>query len=165
MHKAYLESKIFSDAGAAKFLLARWRLKRRKIVFTNGCFDLLHAGHVDFLQKASELGDVLAVGLNDDGSVARLKGAGRPVNPQAARAQVLASLEMVDAVILFPEDTPVELIRFVQPDVLVKGADYTPESIAGYDIVKAKGGEVVTIGLLEGFSTSGLIARLRAAEG
>jgi len=137
--------------------LAFWRFKARKIVFTNGCFDILHRGHVEYLAQARDKGDVLIVGLNTDASVRRLKGANRPVNPQEARAMVLASLFFVDAVVLFDEDTPYELIKTVQPDVLVKGADYQPESIVGYDIVTAKGGTVETVALVEGFSTTGIV--------
>ncbi len=161
MHKEFLEGKIFAGAGPADGLLRRWRFLQRKIVFTNGCFDLLHAGHIDYLIKASELGDVLVVGLNSDASVGGLKGGNRPVNGQDARAHVLAALGMVDAVILFDDETPRMLIESVQPDVLVKGADYKPEEIAGYDIVKARGGEVVTVDLLPGFSTSAIIERIQ----
>ena len=141
--------------------LSQWRAQGLKVVFTNGCFDLLHRGHVEYLAKAADMGDVLVVGLNTDASVRRLKGEGRPVNDENARALVLAALSFVDAVVLFDEDTPYELIKAVRPDVLVKGADYKPEEIVGYDIVTSYGGRVETIDLVEGYSTTGMIASLR----
>ena len=139
--------------------LGQWRQQGLKIVFTNGCFDLLHRGHVEYLSKAADLGDVLVVGLNTDASVRRLKGEGRPVNNEEARALVLASLGVVDAVVLFDEDTPYELIQAVRPEVLVKGADYKPEEIVGYDIVTSYGGLVTTVPLVEGYSTTCLLSR------
>lgn len=129
-----------------------------KVVFTNGCFDILHRGHVEYLAKAADMGDVLVVGLNTDASVRRLKGESRPVNNQEARALVLASLSFVDAVVLFDEDTPYELIKAVRPDVLVKGADYKPEEIVGYDIVTSYGGKVEVVDLVEGYSTTQLLS-------
>lgn len=129
-----------------------------KVVFTNGCFDILHRGHVEYLAKAADMGDVLVVGLNTDASVRRLKGESRPVNNQEARALVLASLNFVDAVVLFDEDTPYELIKAVRPDVLVKGADYKPEEIVGYDIVTSYGGKVEVVDLVEGYSTTQLLS-------
>ena len=137
--------------------LEQWRAQGLKIVFTNGCFDILHCGHVEYLSKASDMGDVLVVGLNTDASVKRLKGEGRPVNDEQARALVLASLACVDAVVLFDEDTPLELIKAVHPDVLVKGADYKPEEIVGADFVTSYGGTVATIPLVEGYSTTKII--------
>lgn len=139
--------------------LAIWRFRNEKIAFTNGCFDVLHLGHIDYLSKAADLGDVLILGLNSDESVRRLKGANRPVNDEQARAMVLASLSFVTAVVLFNADTPYELIQKIQPDVLVKGADYKPEEIAGHDIVTSRGGEVVTIELLPGYSSTELIRK------
>jgi rfaE bifunctional protein nucleotidyltransferase chain/domain len=141
--------------------LARWRFLNKQIVFTNGCFDILHKGHIDYLSAAAETGDVLVVGLNTDQSVRRLKGESRPVQDEIARARILASLFFVDAVMLFDEDTPYELIKKVQPDVLVKGADYKPEDIVGYDVVKNKGGDVITIDLTEGYSTTSIIEKSR----
>jgi len=142
--------------------LAVWRFYDRKIVFTNGCFDILHAGHVDYLTRARDLGNVMVLGLNTDASVKRLgKSADRPINNEAARAKVLAALECVDAVVLFDEDTPYDLIKVVQPDVLVKGNDYKAEDIVGYDIVKARSGQVITIPLLEGYSTTDLIKKIK----
>lgn len=135
-------------------LLAYWQFKDQKIVFTNGCFDIIHRGHVDYLAKAADLGDVLIIGLNTDASTRRLKGPSRPINDENARAQILASMSFVTAVVMFDEDTPYELIKKVQPDILVKGADYKPEDIVGYDIVMAKGGRVETLEYLPGYSTS-----------
>ncbi len=140
--------------------LAVWRFKDKKIVFTNGCFDLLHLGHIDYLSKAKDQGDVLIVGVNTDASVQRLKGAGRPVTDEISRSMIMASLQFVSAVVLFDEDTPYDLIQQVQPDVLVKGSDYKPEDIVGYDVVKAKGGEIVTIDFLEGYSTTGIFNKI-----
>ncbi len=133
----------------------------KKIVFTNGCFDIIHVGHVDYLRKARDLGDVLIVGLNTDNSVRRIKEAGRPVNNENDRAVVLDSLKFVDYVVFFDEDTPYNLIKEIQPDILVKGGDYTIETIVGSDIVLGNGGNVITIPLTEGKSTSGLIEKIR----
>ena len=147
------QSKIF-DRAVLGNRVAMWRFLNNKIVFTNGCFDILHRGHIEYLSLARDKGAVLIIGLNSDASVKRIKGEGRPVQDEMTRALVLASLRFVDAVMLFDEDTPYELIKFVQPDVLVKGADYTEDTIVGADIVKANGGEVVTIPIVEGYSTS-----------
>ena len=137
------------------------RPRREKLVFTNGCFDLLHRGHVEYLHQARCLGNLLVVGVNTDASVERLKGPGRPVVPQDDRALVLAGLESVDAVTLFHEDTPENLIGSLLPDVLVKGGDYALDQIVGRDAVEAAGGEVRVIPLIQGRSTSGLLRRLR----
>ena len=126
----------------------------KKIVFTNGCFDLLHLGHIDYLAKASDLGDILIVGLNTDNSVRTLKGKDRPINDEHSRATLMAALSFVDAVILFDERTPYNLIKAVEPDILVKGSDYKTEDIVGHEIVQAKGGKVITIDLLPGYSTT-----------
>ncbi len=142
--------------------VARWRLVSKRIVFTNGCFDILHAGHLDLLSKAAMLGDVLVVGLNSDASVRRLKGEERPVNDERFRAQLLSHLQMVDAVAIFEEDTPLELIRLINPDVLVKGGDYRAEEVVGYADVVSNGGRVDIIPLVDGLSTSALIKRIRA---
>lgn len=143
-------------------LLNLWAFQNKKVVFTNGCFDILHRGHVEYLCHARDLGDKLVVGLNTDASVKRQgKSPERPINSEDTRAIILAGLECVDAIVLFDEDTPLELIRFVQPDVLVKGSDYKAEEIVGYDIVKAKGGQVVTIQLVDGFSTTKLIEKMK----
>ncbi len=134
---------------------AQWQKPEgRKVVFTNGCFDILHRGHATYLAQARELGDLLVVGLNTDASVRRLKGPSRPVNNEGDRAFLIASLACVDFVILFDEDTPAELIRRVQPDVLVKGGDYTLDNIVGADFVLQNGGTVTTIPFVDGYSTS-----------
>ena len=132
-------------------------------MFTNGCFDLLHLGHVDYLEQARHLGDALVVGLNTDASVGGLK-PGRPIQDEYARARILASLAFVDAVVLFSEPTPLALIELVQPDVLVKGDDYAPESIVGYDVVMARHGQVRTVPLVAGYSTSRIVERIIATQ-
>jgi len=142
--------------------LAAHRRAGRTIVFTNGCFDLLHAGHIRLLEKARGFGDLLVVGLNTDAGVRRLKGKGRPVTPQRDRAVILAALGCVDAVVLFGEDTPFELIKAVRPDVLVKGGDYRISEIVGADIVRAAGGSVRRIRLMPGRSTSDLLQTLHS---
>ncbi len=155
-----IQSKII-DINNIESHLTYWSLKNKKIVFTNGCFDILHRGHIEYLAQAANHGDILLIGLNTDNSVRRIKGNSRPVQDQIARAMVLASLQFVSAVILFDEDTPYELIKRVKPDVLVKGSDYKTEDIVGYDIVTAKGGEVVTIDFIEGYSTTSIIEKLK----
>jgi D-glycero-beta-D-manno-heptose 1-phosphate adenylyltransferase len=152
-------------------ILTRTALRRRlatrrragdKIVFTNGCFDLIHPGHVRYLRAARRLGDVLVVGLNSDVSVRRLdKGPGRPLVPERDRAEVMAALAMVDYVSVFDEDTPYELIRVVQPDVLVKGGDWSVDRIVGADLVRARGGRVKSIPFAAGYSTTRLLQRMR----
>jgi D-beta-D-heptose 7-phosphate kinase/D-beta-D-heptose 1-phosphate adenosyltransferase len=144
----------------------RWRARQLgPIVFTNGVFDLLHPGHVELLEAARREGAALIVGLNSDASVRRLgKGADRPVTPEAARGRVLAGLAAVDCVVLFDEDTPLELITRLQPDVLVKGADYSRDAIVGADLVESRGGRVVRVPLVQGFSTSSIVERLRATS-
>lgn len=135
----------------------------RRVVFTNGCFDLLHPGHVDLLARCREQGDILVLGLNSDASVRRQgKGADRPVNPFAVRAYVLAHLASVDYVVEFDEDTPLALITTLQPDVLIKGGDWAVDAIVGKDVVEAKGGTVLSLPLLEGFSTTGLLKTIRS---
>lgn len=135
------------------------QIQGKKVVFTNGCFDILHAGHVTYLSEAKKLGDVLIVGLNSDDSVRRLKGASRPVNEQQDRAYVLDALASVDYVCIFEEDTPLELIEKVIPDVLVKGGDYRVEDIVGADIVGKNGGEVIVLPFVKGKSTTSIIER------
>jgi rfaE bifunctional protein nucleotidyltransferase chain/domain len=141
--------------------VAQWRVLEKKIVFTNGVFDVLHPGHLQSLNDAASEGDYLVVGINSDSSVKRLKGADRPVYDQHARALILASLLVVDAVTIFEEDTPLELIISIQPDVLVKGGDYTVDQIAGAKEVMDKGGRVVIKPLLEGYSTTSIINKLK----
>ena len=142
--------------------IAVWRMKDMKIVFTNGCFDILHHGHIDYLSKAADLGDVLIIGVNSDSSVKKLeKGTNRPIQNENDRALILSSLQFVEAITIFNEDTPLELIKAIQPDVLVKGGDWKPEQIAGADVVKAKGGEVVIIPFVDGYSTSNIEKRIK----
>jgi len=155
-----IQSKIFENFQDFKAVLDQWKIAGQTIVFTNGCFDLVHRGHIDSLAKAADFGDRLIVGLNSDVSVRLLKGENRPLIDQQSRAVLLASLLMVDAVILFSDETPYELIRSILPDVLVKGAEYRIEEIAGFDVVLASGGRVERIGLTEGFSTSDLIQKI-----
>ena len=146
-------------------LLTRFgRPRDATVVFTNGCFDLLHPGHVRYLERARELGDALVVGVNADASVRRLKGAGRPLVPEGDRAEVLAALRSVTAVTLFDEDTPLELIGALRPDVLVKGGDYDVDDIVGRDLVEGVGGEVRVIPFIDGYSTTAVLDRLKAAE-
>ena len=152
---AVLQQKIL-DRDSIKKAVAFWKFFDKKIVFTNGCFDLLHYGHIDYLAKAAALGDVLVVGLNTDASTSRLKGPNRPVNNERSRLHIMASLFFVNAVILFDEPTPVELIKLVQPDVLVKGGDYRPEDIVGYKEVTGTGGTVVVLDFVPGYSTTAL---------
>jgi D-glycero-beta-D-manno-heptose 1-phosphate adenylyltransferase len=143
-------------------VLQTWKTESKKVVFTNGCFDILHRGHVEYLCHARDLGDKLILGLNTDASVKRLgKSPERPINSEDTRAIILAGLECVDAIILFDEDTPLELITFVKPNVLVKGNDYKAEDIVGYDVVTKNGGEVITIQLVDGFSTTKLIEKMK----
>ena len=142
--------------------LVEWRARQPgRVVFTNGVFDLLHPGHVDVLIGARARGDVLVVGLNSDASVKRLKGPDRPVRSEGERAYVLAALEAVDAVTLFEQDTPLQLVQLLQPDVIVKGGDYSPDTVVGANEVRARGGEVVIIPLTPGHSTTSTIDRLR----
>jgi rfaE bifunctional protein nucleotidyltransferase chain/domain len=148
-----IKSKIYSWDHLRK-QLAIWRFKDKKLVFSNGCFDVLHLGHVEYLAKARDLGDILIVGLNSDDSVRRIKGAHRPVNTEEARAVALAAMSFVDCVVPFGEDTPLELIKLIQPDILVKGKDYEGKEIVGSNIVKALGGDVITIELTKGYSTT-----------
>ncbi|MBK9177726.1 MAG: D-glycero-beta-D-manno-heptose 1-phosphate adenylyltransferase [Flavobacteriales bacterium] len=139
-----------------------WRMKGDRIVFTNGCFDILHRGHVEYLQEAAALGDRLVIGVNSDASVRRQgKGPDRPINDQESRAKVLAALRLVDAVVIFEEDTPLEIIKAASPDVLVKGGDWSEDRIVGADSVRARGGEVRSLKLVDGFSTTALVERIR----
>jgi len=136
------------------------RARGLTVVFTNGCFDILHPGHLEILEKASDMGDILVVGLNTDSSVERLKGSGRPVQPLESRASVLSCIRFVDCVVPFEEDTPLELVRLLLPDVLVKGGDYSTDTVVGADTVLANGGRVCIVPLLPGFSTTSLIGGL-----
>ena len=156
-----IQTKIFTEVKLFVPILNRWKQAGETVVFTNGCFDLVHRGHIDSLAKAADLGDRLIVGLNSDASVKLLKGENRPLVDQQSRAILLASLLMVDAVVLFDEETPYELIRSIVPDILVKGAEYQLEEIVGFDIVLAAGGRVERIELTEGFSTTDLIQKIK----
>jgi rfaE bifunctional protein nucleotidyltransferase chain/domain len=158
-----IESRIVDRISLSKHV-HRWRLLGKKIVFTNGCFDLLHRGHISLLAQAADLGDVLIVGVNSDDSVKKLKGPGRPLVAAHDRALLLAGLCFVDAVIIFEEETPYALIQMIQPDVLVKGGDYAMHEIVGADIVQARGGEVKTIPLEAGYSTTTLLQLIRSGH-
>lgn len=141
-----------------------WQEAGETVVFTNGCFDLLHAGHIELLSRARQLGDRLVVGLNSDGSVTRLKGAPRPLQTQEHRALILEALRMVDAVVIFSEDTPLQLIARLRPDVLVKGEDYAAEAIVGADLVQAYGGRVARVTLVQGVSTTAILKRIQPSR-
>lgn len=158
-HLEKINSKLVSREKAAE-IIAEWRREKCKIVFTNGCFDLVHKGHIDYLSKAADMGSHLIVGLNTDASVSRIKGPARPISNESSRALVMAAFEFVSLVVFFDEPTPYELIKVVQPDILVKGADYSIENIVGGDIVRQRGGQVSTIEFLPGYSTSALVKRI-----
>lgn len=155
-----MNPKIVTKACLGK-ILQNLRKTGKRVVFTNGCFDLIHAGHVKYLQKAKKFGDVLILGLNTDNSVRRLKGKGRPIISQADRAEVLAGLQCIDYVVLFGEITPAKIIKYVKPDVLVKGADYKIKDIVGNDTVRRRGGRVKTVTMVKGKSTSSIIKKIR----
>jgi len=138
--------------------------QNKKIVFSNGCFDLVHLGHVEYLAKAADLADIFILGLNTDASVKRLKGDTRPLQDEHARAVLMAGFSFIDYVVLFDEDTPLELIKCVQPDILVKGNDYKAEDVVGFDVVTKKGGTVQTIELTEGYSTSSIVEKIKKAQ-
>ena len=156
-----MDSKI-QNGDSVRPLLEKIKSEKKIIVFTNGCFDILHPGHVYYLNHAKNMGDCLVVGLNTDASVKRIKGPKRPLVCEKDRARVLASLESVDYVVFFDDDTPQKLIEIVKPDILVKGGDYRKNEIVGADIVKAYGGKVATIDFLDGFSTTEMISRIKA---
>lgn len=150
------------EKGTLKWDLNRWQFQGEKVVFTNGCFDILHQGHIDYLSKAADLGTKLIVGVNSDDSVKRLnKGENRPLQDEISRSLLIASLGFVSKVVVFDEDTPLDLITFIEPDVLVKGSDYKIEEIVGHEVVQSKGGEVKTIDFLEGYSTSKIVDKAR----
>jgi len=159
-----IKEKIFPDYFSFSKVLNRWKSSGDKVIFTNGCFDLVHRGHLDSLAKAANLGDRLIVGLNSDDSVARLKGIGRPLIDEDSRAFMLASIFFIDAVVIFCDDTPEGLISDILPDVLVKGSDYAIHEIAGHEVVQANGGEVVTIDIVPGYSTSDILERIRLQQ-
>ena len=153
-------NKIVSYSKAIK-KITHWRAAGEKTVFSNGCFDIIHAGHIDYLEKASKKGEHLIIGLNTDNSVSRIKGSGRPIVDEVSRSKVLAALEFVDLVVLFDQDTPLELIQALKPDILVKGKDYNVSNIVGADYVLQNGGKVETIELTEGLSTSIVIDKIK----
>ena len=150
------------DRKEARATLAGWRLGSNKIVFTNGCFDLMHPGHLNYLAQARSLGQHLVIGLNTDASVRRLKGEHRPIMDEEARALLLASLAFVDLVVLFGEDTPLDLIQMLRPDVLVKGADYKEEDVVGAKEVRSWGGDVALLPFVDGYSTSAIEAKIKS---
>jgi D-glycero-beta-D-manno-heptose 1-phosphate adenylyltransferase len=154
------ESKILS-LNKAKQQIEQWQSEGKKIVFTNGCFDIVHLGHIDYLEKSRNLGDKLVLGLNTDASVKRLKGETRPVINEYARARMMSAMAFIDAVILFDEPTPKELIETLCPNILVKGDDYSVENIVGADFVISHGGEVKTVPLVKGYSTSSIIEKIK----
>lgn len=148
------------DRHKLKETVAKLKSSGEKVVFTNGCFDIVHRGHIEYLVKASELGDRLIIGLNTDSSVRKIKGDSRPVQDETSRSLILAAMSFVDYVVLFDEETPYELIKLLVPDILVKGADYKIEEIVGADIVSAGGGKIVTIEFVKGYSSSSILGRL-----
>jgi len=158
MEKTAGKIKSLADAQA---IVSAWQSKNEKVVFTNGCFDLLHLGHVDYLEKARGLGDRLVIGLNTDDSVSRFKGPDRPFQDQNSRVRVLAALQFVDLVVFFNESTPLNLISELIPDVLVKGSDYLAENIVGADVVKKAGGKVETIDFVPGYSTTRIVDKIK----
>lgn len=158
-----IKSKIVTGIDLMR-LLSFYRFKNLKVVFTNGCFDLIHLGHVKYLSQAADLGNILIVGLNSDSSVIKIKGHGRPVLDQESRAMTLAAFSFVNNIVLFDEETPYKLIKQIRPDILVKGGDYNPEEIVGYDIVKENGGEIKMLDFIEGYSTSGILEKINKVK-
>lgn len=154
-----LEAKILNEKDLIR-KISDINKKNQKIVFTNGCFDILHKGHVAYLHAASKLGDILIIGLNTDNSVKRLKGPDRPLKDEETRALILSAMQFIDYIVLFDEDTPYNLINIVKPDILVKGGDYKIEDIVGYDIVTQKGGKIMTIDFVEGHSSTKIINKM-----
>lgn len=161
-HLSLVKSKIIRSKEQFNQLVMELQSAGKKIVFTNGCFDILHKGHIEYLSNAADLGELMVIGLNTDDSVNRLKGPHRPIQDENSRAYTLAAFSFVDYVVYFDEDTPYELIKKIQPDVLVKGSDYKSKDIVGYDIVMAKGGKVETIEFIPGYSTSAIEAKIKA---
>ncbi|WP_411273223.1 D-glycero-beta-D-manno-heptose 1-phosphate adenylyltransferase [Daejeonella sp.] len=159
----HIQEKIFTQ-NSIRTLLKMWRLPGAQIVFTNGCFDILHLGHIDYLAKAADLGDKLIVGLNSDKSTRDIKGPGRPITDEKSRSTILASLSFVDAVVIFDDETPLELIKIVSPDILVKGADYSIDQIVGAEFVVQNGGRVQTLYYLPGYSTTLIEQKIRTLK-
>lgn len=160
MNLDIIKTKIYT-LEELKNKISFWKFKNKKIVFTNGCFDILHLGHITYLSKAKDLGDILIIGINSDQSPYWItKGPDRPINDQDTRAMIVSSLFFVDAVVYFSDETPLNLIENIKPDILVKGKDYKEEDIVGYSVVKENGGEVKTIDIVEGYSTTSIIGKL-----
>jgi D-glycero-beta-D-manno-heptose 1-phosphate adenylyltransferase len=149
------------DLANAQAIVDRWKAEGKKVVFTNGCFDIIHLGHVDYLEKARSLGDKLVVGLNSDDSVSRFKGPERPIQDERSRSRIMASFQFVDLVVFFNEDTPQALISALLPNILVKGSDYLAENIVGADVVKKNGGMVKTIDFVPGYSTTRIVEKIK----
>jgi D-glycero-beta-D-manno-heptose 1-phosphate adenylyltransferase len=158
MERSSDKIKLLSEAQKK---IDEWKSKGEKVVFTNGCFDIIHLGHVDYLEKARNLGDRLVLGLNTDDSVSRFKGPERPLQDQNSRARVLAAFQFIDLVVFFNEDTPLRLISELKPDILVKGSDYLAENIVGADVVKKGGGVVKTIDFVPGYSTTKIVEKIK----
>jgi D-glycero-beta-D-manno-heptose 1-phosphate adenylyltransferase len=156
-----INKKIIRDWELLPGILKNWKKSDKKIVFTNGCFDIIHRGHIELLSKAADLGQKLIVGLNSDASVKRLKGKDRPLQDETSRSLIMAGFGFVDLVVIFPQDTPFELIDLIKPQILVKGGDYKAEEIVGYDVVTANRGSVVTINFVEGYSTTTIINKMK----
>ena len=160
MHYQKIKNKIINSNQLVGLLL-QWKQNKETVVFTNGCFDIIHQGHIDYLSRAADKGSKLIIGVNTDSSVSRIKGPSRPIQDEYSRMLILAAMEFVDALILFDEETPINLINQVIPDILVKGSDYKAENIVGYDTVIQNGGKVETIDFLPGFSTSSIEKKIR----
>ncbi len=157
----FINNKIYTNKSSLNTTLNLWNFKGEKVVFTNGCFDIIHRGHIEYLSKAADLGTKLIIGINNDNSIKRIKGTNRPINNEYCRALLLASLEFVDKIIFFEENTPYELIKYIKPDILVKGSDYKAENIVGFDIVTNKGGCVKTIDFIDGYSSTYIIEKIK----
>ncbi len=156
-----INSKIIMEWDLLPGILSDWKKSNQKIVFTNGCFDIIHRGHIELLSKAADLGQKLIIGLNSDSSVQRLKGAGRPVQDETSRAMIMSGFGFVSLVIIFNQDTPFKLINLIKPDILVKGGDYKSEEIIGYDIVTKNNGQVIIFNFVEGYSTTSIVNKLK----
>ena len=155
-----INNKIF-DLQLLMKKIEKWRSKNKKVVFTNGCFDLIHLGHIEILARSSDLGDKLIIGVNSDLSIKKLKGENRPIIEESSRIKQLSALEFVDAVVLFDEDTPLKLIETIKPDVITKGGDYTAKNVVGNEVVSQKNGEVVIIPLTQGYSTTSILNKIK----
>jgi len=161
MNQYYFIQDKITDIIGLRYLLSVYRFKDQEIVFTEGCFDLIHRGHIKFLTQAAGMGNILIVGLNSDSSASKLKGMGRPIQDHGTRSMILASLRFVDHVVVYEEETPMELIKIIKPDVLIKGGDCVEDETIGDDLVSSIGGKVVTLDVLKGHSTSNLIEKIK----